>query len=246
MKHLKILATGITVAAMSLFMVSCGSGDDEKKTEETSKDTTAKTTETPPPPTPVKPDNVAVVTHKVANYAKWKPVYDADDAARQAAGLKNYVIARGMGKDSNTVMIALKMSDTAKAKAFGSSKELMAKMKEGGVIGKPTVMLVNVVTTENEGNPTPARLRVTHKVKDFDAWKKVFDSHKQDRVANGFLDRSVGYSFDDNHLVSVVFIVTDMAKAKAFVASKDLKDKMAEAGVVGPPTMFWFNVVQRY
>ena len=37
-----------------------------------------------------------------------------------------------------------------------------------------------------------------------------------------------------------------MQKAEAFMASKDLKDKMAEAGVVGPPDIFFYKVVQQY
>jgi hypothetical protein len=247
MKQLRFLATAMVATSMSLFMSSCGSGDN-KKTDETATTTdtaTKKTEEVTPPPPPPKPSNVMVVIAKVANYAKWKPQYDAHDSARQAAGLKNYVIGRGM-KDSNTVLVALKMADTAKAKAFGRSKDLMEKMKKSGVIGKPAVMYINVVAEENLDNPTTTRLRVMHKVKDWDAWKKVFDSHKQSRIDAGLLDRSVGYSVDDNHMVSLVFLVTDMAKAKAFTTSKDLKDKMTEAGVVGPPTFFWYNVVQRY
>lgn len=50
----------------------------------------------------------------------------------------------------------------------------------------------------------------------------------------------------DNHLASIVFAVTDMKKAKEFLNSKDLKDKMAKAGVEGPPTFFFYNIVQKY
>jgi hypothetical protein len=37
-----------------------------------------------------------------------------------------------------------------------------------------------------------------------------------------------------------------MAKAKAFIASKDLKDKMTKAGVEGPPAFFFYKIVQKY
>ena len=47
-------------------------------------------------------------------------------------------------------------------------------------------------------------------------------------------------------MVTLVFAVSDMAKAKAFTTSKDLKDKMMAAGVEGPPTMFFYNVVKKY
>lgn len=244
MKQLRFLAMALLATSASLVLSSCGSGG-EKKAEEPKKDTTSQATkEPPPPPMPVKPSNVVVIIHKVANYAKWKMAYDSHDSARQAAGLTNYVIGRGM-TDSNNVLVALKMADLAKAKAFAASKDLAAKMKSAGVVGKPTIEYINVVMTDASVTQ-PMRLRVTHKVKDFDAWKKVFDSHKQARMDAGLVDRSVGYSMDDNHLVTVVFAVTDMAKAKAFTTSKDLKDKMKDAGVEGAPSFFWYNVAQMY
>jgi hypothetical protein len=244
MKQLKFLAVALIATSMSLFLSSCGSGDD-KKAEEAKNDTsTQKPQEPPPPPVPVKPSNVVVIMHKVANYAKWKMGYDAHDSARLAAGLKNYVLGRGL-TDSNMVLVALKMDDLAKAKAFGASKDLMEAMKKAGVVGKPTVEYINVVMSDTTVTQA-MRLRVTHKVKDWDAWKKSFDSHKQTRIDAGLIDRSVGYSMDDNHMVSVVFAVSDMAKAKAFTTSKDLKDKMAEAGVEGMPTFYWYKVAQKY
>jgi hypothetical protein len=90
------------------------------------------------------------------------------------------------------------------------------------------------------------RLMVTHKAKDWDAWKKEFDDHKQARMDAGLIDRGLGHDIDDSHNVSIVFAVTDMQKAKAFIQSKDLKDKMDKAGVEGKPTFLFYNIVQRY
>jgi hypothetical protein len=50
----------------------------------------------------------------------------------------------------------------------------------------------------------------------------------------------------DNHNVTIVFAVSDMEKAKAFINSKDLKDKMTEAGVDGPPNFFFYKVAAKY
>jgi predicted house-cleaning NTP pyrophosphatase (Maf/HAM1 superfamily) len=47
-------------------------------------------------------------------------------------------------------------------------------------------------------------------------------------------------------MVTVAFAVTDLAKAKAFLASKDLKDKMSAAGVEGPPAFFFYKVTESY
>jgi hypothetical protein len=244
MKQLKFWATSTVVLSMLTLLISCGSGGDKKTTEAAVDSPAAKPVDTTAA-VPAKPGNVAIIIHKVANYAKWKPGYDADDSARLANGLHNYVIGRGMD-DSNMVVVILKMDDLDKAKAMSTSPGLKAAMQKAGVIGKPTISFQDVVMNDNTPIDQTARVRVTHKVKDWDAWKKVFDSHKQARMDAGLIDRGVSYSIGDNHSVSLVFAITDMAKAKAFMNSKDLKDKMAEGGVEGAPSFFFYNIVQKY
>ncbi|MGG9972539.1 hypothetical protein ACQ33O_12165 [Ferruginibacter sp. SUN002] len=230
-----------TVIAVStlLFFSACNSGGNSGK--ENSEDTTAKKTET----APTKPENTLIVIHKVANYAKWKPFFDADDSAQKANSLTKFVIGRGL-EDSNMVLIAFRMPDTAKAKVFAASPGLKAAMSKAGVIGAPTISYLNTVTLDTTTNSLATRVIVTHKVKDWDAWKKEFDSHKQARTDNGLVDRAVGYSMDDNHIVTVVCAIADMQKAKAFFQSADLKEKMAKSGVEGEPKIFFYTVVEKY
>lgn len=77
-----------------------------------------------------------VIHHKVADYAKWRPAYDADQPARTAAGLTNCTVRSAVG-DANDVFIACQMADVAKARAFTAAPRLAAKMKGAGVVGKP-------------------------------------------------------------------------------------------------------------
>ena len=247
MKQFKFLQTLTLSVSMAFLLFSCGSGD-EKKTEATTTDSTKvdSTTMKVPEPAPVaKLSDVLIIKHKVANYTKWKPGYDSDDSSRRANGLTNFIIGRGMD-DSNMLVIVLKMDDVNKAKEFGNSPALKEKMQKAGVIGKPSISFVHRVMNDSTPIEQNARLVVTHKVKDWDAWKKVFDSHKSARMDAGLIDRGVGYSVDDNHMVTMVFAVTDKKKAEDFLKSKDLKDKMAAGGVVGQPTFFWYNIVQKY
>ena len=227
--------------SMTLFLFSCNSGD-EKKTSETTVDTTAKAV-TPPPA--AKPDNVMIIMHKVANFAKWKPEYESHDSVRRSYGLTNYVLGRGVD-DTNMVYVVLKMADVNKAKELAGSQAMKDRMKKAGVTGVPTIEYLETVMQDTTTMQQTTRVRITAKVKDWDAWKKEFDSHKQARVDAGLIDRAIGHSADDNHMVSVVLVVTDMAKAKAFMNSQDLKDRMAKSGVEGPPTIFYYNVVQKY
>ncbi len=245
MKQLKFLAT-IPAAVCMLFFVSCNSGEEKKAEETKTTDTTAVVTPAEAPPAPVeKLENIVMVQHKVADFAKWRPIFEANDSMQRAYGLTNYVLGRGMD-DSNMVIIMLKMADSAKAREFAGSAALKAKMQEAGVVGKPTIDYLHVVWNEGTKIDQVARVMVKHKVKDWDAWKKEFDDHKQARIDAGLIDRGVAYTQGDNHKVSLVFAINDMAKAKAFAASKDLKDKMQKAGVDGPPSFFYYNIVQKY
>jgi len=88
--------------------------------------------------------------------------------------------------------------------------------------------------------PTAAGI-VIHEVKDYAAWKTVFDSHLDVRKAAGFLGEGIMRGVDNDKLVAVYLPTTDSAKATAFFADKALKDKMKEAGVKGKPTMYVFN-----
>ena len=237
MKQLKFLAAIGFAAAMSFSISSCNNGE-EKKADDKAADSAAVTA-------PVKPANLMLVTHKVANYAKWLVAYEANDSLRVANGLHSYVIARGLN-DSNTVMVANKMDDAAKAKEFAASPALKDAMQKAGVISAPTISYLDVQMQDTATNTANIRLMVTHKVKDWDAWKKSFDSHKQTRVDAGLTDRVIAYSVGDNHMVTLVFIVSDMKKAEAFSKSDDLKKKMEEAGVDGPPSFFYYTVAKKY
>ena len=90
------------------------------------------------------PQNMMVVTHKVADFAKWKTSYDEHDSLRLANGIHSYVIGRGM-QDSNMVLVAVKVDDMAKAKAFAKDPSLKKAMQKGGVTGAPTISFITTI-----------------------------------------------------------------------------------------------------
>ena len=244
MKHVKFLST-IIVATGMLFLSSCNSGDD-KKVEEKSTDSSSVMSETPATAPAISgPNSIMTITAKVANYEKWKPVYESHDSIRQANGLHNYVVARGID-DPNMIMVALKMDDADKAKAMAASPEMKERMKKAGITGLASIDYLESVMNDTTAIQQTIRLMVKHKVKDWDAWKKSFDEHKQVRVDAGLTDRVISHTIGDNHSVTLVFAVADEAKAKEFIKSKDLKDKMAEAGVEGQPSFFFYRIAEKY
>ena len=83
-----------------------------------------------------------IVRHTVQDFAKWKPVYDADRTARQAAGLKDLFLWRNADKPNELVLL-FEVSDIAKAKAFTTTPDLKEKMTAAGVLGPPDIVFLS-------------------------------------------------------------------------------------------------------
>ena len=234
-----------------LFLFSCNGNEKSTSTDKMSSDssTTTTTTATTEPVTPstiiTTPQSMVVVIHKVNNFTKWKASYEAHDSMRLANGMHSYVIGRGV-VDSNTVLVAVKADDMAKAKAFAKDPSLKAAMQKGGVIGTPTFEFITTTFQDTASISSPLRSRTKFTVKDWDTWQKAFEEGKQLRMDNGIMLRAYGHDADDNKKVSVVTAIMDSAKASAYWKSDTLKKRREASGVIGEPKRFVYRVVQRY
>ena len=234
--------------AMVFFLTACGTGEQKTTTDTTGtdSDTTATTPAAPAASSVVTtPQDMMVARHRVSDFAKWKASYEEHDSMRLANGLHNYVIGRGVN-DSNTILVAVKADDMAKAKAFANDRSLKQAMQKGGVLGTPTFNFITMVFQDTARIGSDIRSLTLFRVKDWDAWKASFESNRQLRTDNGLMDRAYGYEAGDNHKVRLVVAVTDTARANTFWNSDQLKQKRKEGGVEGTPERFVFRVVQRY
>lgn len=245
MKHSRFSGTFIYTLAVIL-LAACGSAGNEK-TEATdstaASDSMAKARAINTIVTT--PQYMLLVKHKVANYDKWLIAYDAHDSFRLASGLHSYVIGRGM-PDSNMVMVAVKVDDTAKAKAFGKSPGLKMAMQKSGVIGIPTIS-ITAATWQDTALIAPALRSMTSiTVKDWDVFLREFENGRGARSDNGIIDRVVGHDLDDNKKVFIVTALKDTARAFAYYKSDEMKKRREAAGVIGEPVRFFFWIVKRY
>ncbi len=87
----------------------------------------------------------------------------------------------------------------------------------------------------------PAAAIITHEVADWATWKSHFDAHESARKAAGMLGHHINRGLDNPNLVTVYLAVSDIAKAKAFAASADLKNVMVAGGVTSAPTVVWLK-----
>src|SRR5665647_1407129 len=80
---------------------------------------------------------------------------------------------------------------------------------------------------------------VQHRVRDFDAWKPLFEEHGDVRRKYGATGHEIYRGINDPNEITVVNHFPSKEQAEAFAADPSLKEAMARGGVVSEPVMTW-------
>lgn len=72
---------------------------------------------------------------------------------------------------------------------------------------------------------------VLHRVSDYDAWRKIYDSVGDMQKAGGVVEENVWRSAEDPNVVLVYHRFGSMDEARAFFGNEDLRAAMGEGGV---------------
>ncbi|HEU4791110.1 MAG TPA: hypothetical protein VFS71_15590 [Flavobacterium sp.] len=228
------------VAMLALSFTSCKKESDKEATPAESSPEKVAVKEEPA----FEPFKVMVITHTVKDFDTWKKAFDEHESVRTASGLTLRALGRDMD-NPNKVYVFLNMEDLQKAKDFAANPELKERMKKGGVTSAPEFIYADVIRFEESPATLKGRVRIGHKVKDFDAWLKGYDAEgKETRMVNGLVDRAISRSIDDPNMVYVTFAISDLEKAKARIKDPALKKIMTDAGVIGKPDVVFYNAVE--
>jgi hypothetical protein len=80
-------------------------------------------------------------------------------------------------------------------------------------------------------------LTIHLKVKDYTAWRTGYDGHEKSRVSAGITNGRVFRNAQDQNDVVILQDVADVAKARTWLGSDEMKAAMQQSGVVGSPTI---------
>ena len=86
-----------------------------------------------------------LVRHKVESYAKWRPIFDAHDATRRAAGAIGTPQVFRSGDDPWEVLILMEWDELENARKFVASDDLGEVMQNAGVTDQPTIFFLSEV-----------------------------------------------------------------------------------------------------
>ena len=78
-------------------------------------------------------------------------------------------------------------------------------------------------------------LVVHHSVRDYDAWKPVFDEHEEVRRSHGEVEHRIYRDMQDRNRVVVHNDFPSEEAARGFLEDPSLKEAMSRAGVEGEP-----------
>jgi quinol monooxygenase YgiN len=90
-----------------------------------------------------------------------------------------------------------------------------------------------------------ATMFARHKVSDYGNWKRVYDEFASVRKENGVTGASVHRDASDPNIIIVTHQFNDVNTAMAFANSEELKSAMANAGVAGPPEIWFSEDIER-
>jgi hypothetical protein len=80
-------------------------------------------------------------------------------------------------------------------------------------------------------------LTLHFKVKDFNSWETSYLVNAKNRASAGITKSKVFRGSDDPNDVLILQVVADVAKARAWYISSEMKAVMEKSGVVGSPSI---------
>ena len=80
-------------------------------------------------------------------------------------------------------------------------------------------------------------LTVHLKVKDYAAWRTGYDAREKGRLSAGITNGRVFRRAEDQNDIVILQDVADVAKARTWLASDEMKAAMEKGGVVGSPNI---------
>jgi hypothetical protein len=90
--------------------------------------------------------------------------------------------------------------------------------------------MTNALNTQENG--------VVHlKVNDYAKWRTSYDGREKNRTSAGITNAKVFRSAENQNDLVIIADVADETKARAYMASAELKSQMQAGGVIGSPTI---------
>ena len=164
-------------------------------------------------------DNVTLVVHHfVEDFDRWKPVFDEHETVRREHGETEHRLYQDPG-NHNRLVIHNDFPSAEAAQGFGSDPSLPEAMARAGVTGEPSISLATLAErkTYSDGE-AGVTFVVHHPVRDYDAWKPVFDEHEASGGSTARSSTGIWRIVQDPNYLAIHLDFPSEADGEAFVA----------------------------
>lgn len=187
------------------------------------------------------PPVAVLISHHVADFDTWKKAFDAHEPMRKEVGCLGHEVLRD-ADDANVVYVYCPAMDVKKISVFLDSPDLKMAMKKAGVERAPVITLMTPKSDDSTDEKLPG-LIARHEVKDYRAWRRVYDELEKTRQQRGIIGHAVNQVFGNPKQVVVYHQARDLGTLRAFGESTELKQAMERGGVVGAPDVHFVRSV---
>lgn len=84
---------------------------------------------------------------------------------------------------------------------------------------------------------------VSHEIKNYSDWRKVFDADEVNRLKAGFKSTGVYQSVDNTNKVTIIGEAPSVEAINGFMSNPELKVAMDKGGVIGIPDVKILNKI---
>ena len=84
---------------------------------------------------------------------------------------------------------------------------------------------------------------ITHEVKNYSNWRKIYDGDEKNRSKAGFRQTGVFQSVNNPNIVTMIFEVPTVEAMTTFMENPALKEAMEKGGVIGMPDVKILNKI---
>ena len=84
---------------------------------------------------------------------------------------------------------------------------------------------------------------VTHEIKNYSDWRKVFDADEVNRFKAGFKSTGVFHSVDNANMITIIGEAPSVEAINGFMSNPELKAAMEKGGVLGIPDVKILNKI---
>lgn len=188
------------------------------------------------------PPVAVLISHHVADFDAWKKAFDAHKPMREEVSCLGHEVLRD-ADDDDLVFVYCPATDVKKIRVFVDSPELKTTMKKAGVQGPPVITLMKPKSDDSINETLPG-LVARHEVKDYRAWRRIYDQFEKTRVQQGIIGHAVNQVLGNPKQVVVYHQARDLNTLRAFGDSAELKQAMERGGVVGAPDIHFVRSVE--